>query len=147
MRALGIDYGRRKIGLALSDPTMLLASPFAVLENKGDKTIDEIMEIIEKNAVGIVVIGVALHMNGNESELSQESRAFGSVIANRGVVVEFMDERFTTKIATTAIMGQFHNKRRGDRTRQRQAVANSVDKVSASVILSLYLDKRRKQPE
>jgi putative Holliday junction resolvase len=145
MRALGVDYGRSRIGLALSDPTLLLASPFAVLENKGVKTIAEIMEIIKKNDVGVVVVGVALHMDGGESEISLVSREFGNEFVKSGVTVEYIDERWTTKIATNAIREQFSNKKRGEKRNQRNYVANSVDKVSASVILQSYLDKRRVQ--
>jgi putative Holliday junction resolvase len=143
MRALGIDYGRVRVGIALSDPTMLLASPLAVITNKGDKTINEVMDIIKINDVGVAVIGLALHMDGAESELSREARAFGARLADLGVAVEFADERFTTKIAANAIGEQFNNKRRGNRQSQRKYIANSVDKVSASVILQMYLDKRR----
>jgi putative Holliday junction resolvase len=143
MRALGIDYGRVRIGLALSDPTMFLASPHDVIINKGDKTLNEIMEIIKNNSVGVVVIGLAVHMDGGESELSRESRNFGLRLADLGVPVEFVDERFTTKIATNAISERFNNKKRGNKQSQRNYVANLVDKVSASVILQTYLDKRR----
>jgi putative Holliday junction resolvase len=143
MRALGIDYGRHRIGLSLSDPTMFLASPFGTITNKGGKTIDEIMDIIKNNGVGVAVVGLALLMDGNDSEMSLESRAFGREIANRGVTVEYEDERWTTKIATNIIKGRFHNNRRGDSRIQRAAVTDSVDKIAASVILQSYLDKRR----
>lgn len=147
MRALGIDYGRRHIGVALSDPTLFLASPLTVIENRGVKTVDEIMDIIAANSVGVVVVGLALHMDGTDSEISREARAFATELAARGIAVEFEDERFTTKIATNAMMEQFGGRRRGDVKTRQKFVSNSVDKVSASVILQLYLDKRRAQSQ
>jgi putative Holliday junction resolvase len=146
MRALGIDYGRHRIGIALADPTLLLASPFSVIENKGSKTIDEIADIIKANEVGVAVVGLALHMDGTDSEISRESRAFAAELEKRNITVEFTDERFTTKIAQNAMREQFGNRRGNAKTRQK-FVANSVDKISASVILQSYLDKRRMQPK
>jgi putative Holliday junction resolvase len=143
MRALGIDYGRRRVGVALSDPTMLLATPFSVIENIGERTVKEILNIINANAVGTVVVGLALHMDGTDSEMSMESRAFAAKLAKFGVAVEFIDERFTTKIAAAAINEQFGGRRGGAAVR-RKFIANSVDKVSASVILQSYLDRRKK---
>ena len=144
MRVLGIDYGRHRIGVALSAPTLLLASPFSVIDNKGSAAIDEIVNIINANSVGAVVVGLALHMDGTDSEISRESRAFAAELAKHNVAVEFMDERFTTKIASAAMREQFNNRRVSTKTK-RKFVANSVDKISASVILQSYLDKRRMQ--
>ena len=121
MRCLGIDYGRRRIGLALSDPTLLIATPLAIIENRGlKKTLLQIMDIIEP-----------LHANGNESEMSQEARQFGSVFVKLGFPVEFVDERCTSFEAESIIGNHRQSK-------------NLIDKVAASIILQIYLDERRK---
>jgi putative Holliday junction resolvase len=145
MRILGIDYGRSRIGLALSDPTMVLASPLSVIQNRGlQNNVAAVADIVKQNAVGTVVIGVALHMDGAESELSRESRTFGDAIAATGIPVEYADERFTSAIAESAIRESFAGKTRGDRRAQRNRVTNSVDKVAACVILQSYLDKNKR---
>ena len=132
MRCLGIDYGRRRIGLALSDPTLLIASPLVIIENRGlKKTLTQIMDIIQKNDVGQIVVGLPLHANGDESEMSQEARRFGLAFVTLGFPVEFVDERYTSFEAESIIGKNSQSK-------------NLIDKVAASIILQIYLDERRK---
>ena len=132
MRCLGIDYGRRRIGLALSDPTLLIASPLVIIENRGlKKTLTQIMDIVEKNDVGQIVVGLPLHVNGDESEMSREARHFGSCFVTLGYPVEFVDERYTSFEAESII---------GDNPQSKKL----IDKVAASFILQTYLDERRK---
>lgn len=132
MRCLGIDYGRRRIGLALSDPTLLIASPLVIIENRGlKKTLTQIMDIIQKHDVGQVVVGLPLHMNGDESEMSREARQFGSAFTALGFPVAFVDERCTSFEAEEIIGNNPQSKK-------------LIDKVAASIILQLYLDERRK---
>lgn len=132
MRCLGIDYGRRRIGLALSDPTLLIASPLMIIENRGlKKTLLQIMDLIQKNDVGQIVVGLPLHANGDESEMSREARHFGSAFVALGFPVEFVDERYTS-FEAESIIGN---------NRQSKSL---VDKVAASIILQMYLDERRK---
>lgn len=132
MRCLGIDYGRRRIGLALSDPTLFIASPLVIMENKGiKKNVARILEIIKQNEVGIIVMGLPLHANGDESEMSREARWFGQAFSDLGYQVEFVDERYTSCEAEEII----GNDRRAK---------NLIDKVAASIILQMYLDERRK---
>ena len=131
MRCLGIDYGRRRIGLALSDPTLLIASPLVIIENRGiKKTVLQILDIMQKNDVGQVVVGLPLHVNGEESEMSREARHFGGVFTALGYPVEFIDERYTSFEAESII---------GDNPQSKKL----IDKVAASIILQVYLDKRR----
>ncbi|MCQ2381792.1 MAG: Holliday junction resolvase RuvX, partial [Clostridia bacterium] len=131
MRCLGIDYGRRRIGLALSDPTLLIASPLVIIENRGlKKTLTQIMDIIQKNDVKQIVVGLPLHVNGDESEMSREARFFGSAFTALGFPVEFIDERYTSFEAESMI----------GKNRQSK---NLIDKAAASIILQIYLDKRR----
>lgn len=132
MRCLGIDYGRRRIGLALSDPTLLIATPLVIIENRGiKKTVLQIWDIIQKNDVKQVVVGLPLHANGDESEMSREARQFGNIFEKLGLPVEYVDERYTSYEAETMI------------GKQRQS-KNLIDKVAASIILQIYLDERRK---
>ncbi len=132
MRCLGIDYGRRRIGLALSDPTLLIASPLVIIENRGiKKTVLQILDLMKKNDVGKIVVGLPLHANGNESKMSQEARQFGSVFTALGYSVEYIDERYTSYEAEEMIGNHPQSKK-------------LIDKVAASIILQMYLDERRK---
>lgn len=132
MRCLGIDYGRRRIGLALSDPTLLIATPLIIIENRGiKKTMTQILDIIQKNDVKQIVIGLPLHVNGSESEMSCEARQFGAAFTALGFPVEFVDERYTSFEAESIIGNHPQSK-------------NLIDKVAASIILQIYLDERRK---
>ena len=132
MRCLGIDYGRRRIGLALSDPTLLIATPLVIIENRGiKKTVLQIMDIIQKNDVQQIVLGLPLHTNGDESEMSQEARRFGDVFVALGFPVEYVDERYTSYEAESMIGNHRESKK-------------LIDKVAASIILQIYLDERRK---
>ena len=132
MRCLGIDYGRRRIGLALSDPTLLIATPLVIIENRGiKKTVLQIWDIIQKNDVKQIVIGLPLHANGDESKMSREARQFGEVFVALGLPVEFIDERYTSFEAESIIGNQCESKK-------------LIDKVAASIILQIYLDERRK---
>ena len=132
MRCLGIDYGRRRIGLALSDPTLLIATPLVIIENRGiKKTVLQIMDIIQKNDVKQIVVGLPLHANGDESEMSREARQFGEVFVALGFSVEYVDERYTSFEAESIIGNQRESKK-------------LIDKVAASIILQVYLDERRK---
>lgn len=132
MRCLGIDYGRRRIGLALSDPTLLIATPLLIIENRGlKKTLTQIVDIMQKNDVGQVVVGLPLHANGDESEMSREARQFGAAFVALGYPVEFVDERYTSFEAESIIGNHPQSK-------------NLIDKVAASIILQVYLDERRK---
>ena len=132
MRCLGIDYGRRRIGLALSDPTLLIATPLVIIENRGiKKTVNQILDIIQKNDVEQIVVGLPLHANGDESEMSREARTFGAAFTALGYPVEFVDERYTSYEAESIIGNHPQSK-------------NLIDKVAASIILQIYLDERRK---
>lgn len=132
MRCLGIDYGRRRIGLALSDPTLLIASPLVIIENRGiKKTTAQIIDIMRQHEVGQIVVGLPLHANGDESEMSREARQFGQVFVDLGYSVTWIDERYTSMTAEEMI---------GNNPRRKEL----VDKVAASIILQIYLDERRK---
>ncbi len=130
MRSLGIDYGRRRIGLALSDPTMFISSPLDIIENKGiKKTVARIMDIVVKNDVGLIVMGLPFSVDGSENEMCREVRTFAEALQNNGLPIEFIDERYTSFEAEQLI---------GDNRRK-----DLIDKVAASIILQMYLDKRR----
>lgn len=137
MRILGIDYGERRVGVALSDPMGLFASPLTVLERgrKLKKTVGEIAALVQKHEVGEVVVGLPLSMSGELGSKAKEVRAF--VIRLReglDVPVVEWDERLTTVAAERALIeGRVRRERR----------RNVIDKTAAALILGSYLDHRR----
>jgi putative holliday junction resolvase len=132
-RYLGIDYGERRIGLAISDPTGTIATPAGVIVRRTGKRppIAEIMRRAEALEARGFVMGLPLDGNGDETPRSLEARRVAGELEKRtGLPVELMDERYSTATALRAIreMGGKRRGREGD-----------VDALAASVILQQAL--------
>ena len=116
MRVLGIDYGLRRIGLALSDPTETIATPLDTLVRRRGKRapLSKIESIATEKGAKHLVIGLPLNPEGNETEWSEEVRAFGVKLSKRtNLQVSFVDERMTSVRAerTVRSIGLPKNKR------------------------------------
>jgi putative holliday junction resolvase len=137
-RLLGLDYGTRRIGLALSNPEQTIASP---LENytRRDKLQDErhLRKVVEDYRVVGVVVGLPVHMSGDEGQKAREARTFGEwAAATVRLPIRFYDERFTTSLDEDYLLG-------ADLTRkQRQA---RRDMLAAQILLQSYLDSQRRE--
>lgn len=136
-RILAIDLGAKRVGLALSDPLRIIASPYKTLHYRSDKQlIAEVLAIAEANAVETVVIGLPLHEDSTESEGSIRSRSFAAKLTRKGIDTVLWDERYTSRDAEESL------KRCGlDR---RKALAK-IDSIAASYILEDYLSEIRKR--
>ena len=137
VRALGVDLGTRRVGLALSDSGGLVATPLEVLERSGSEAQDHaaIAAVVTEREVEVVVVGLPLSLDGSMGPAARAARAeIGRLAAVVGVPVETSDERLTTVSAERHL-------RSGEvkRTRRRQV----VDMVAASVLLQSWLDTRR----
>lgn len=133
---LGIDFGTKRIGVAVSDGLQSIASPLYNY-NRGSLHHDEDFfhaVIAEYNAVGFVV-GLPVHMSGDESKKSKEARKFAAWLTRRtSLSVEFQDERHSSLHAEALLMqANVSEKKRKER----------LDKVAAQVILDDYLKSRR----
>jgi putative Holliday junction resolvase len=140
VRALGIDFGLRRIGLALSDVTGTLASPLPTLVYRAGKRppLPEVERIARANDVEALVLGLPLDLKGRETELCATVRQFGGVLSARlGVPAEFIDERFSSVQAQEAIRAS------GLRKRQRER-KDRIDAAAAAFILQAWLDRRRR---
>ncbi len=130
---LGVDLGERRIGLALSDPLGILASPLSVLERSGDRAADHRAIVAAAREAGAtqIVVGLPLTLGGHEGAAARAVRDEIDAIAALGLPVEAHDERLTTVAAERmlAIGGV-----RGPASRRR------VDQVAAAVILQSWLD-------
>jgi putative Holliday junction resolvase len=138
MRALGIDYGRKRVGLAVSDPTGTIASPLDTLVRRAGKR----PPIAKMEAIGIevgvehVVMGLPLDLKGNETEWCAEVRDVGERLAGRlGVEISFIDERMTSVRAERAVRSI------GLPKREREKKVR-IDAAAAQLILQAWLDRQ-----
>jgi putative Holliday junction resolvase len=140
-RILSLDYGERRIGVALSDPSRTIATPFTTLHRRSGKRPPwpEIQKLIADNDVGEAVIGLPLALSGDESEWTAEVRAFGADLARRtGLDVHWMDERMTSVAAERSIRAM------GLKRTHRES-KERIDAAAAALILESYLTLRRNQ--
>jgi putative Holliday junction resolvase len=132
-RYLGVDYGTLRIGLAVSDALGLTAQPLEVVARK-DLT-EALRRVAQEYDIERVVVGLPTSLGGHESDSAFGARELGAQIASLlGVEVDYVDERFTSRMAEGALLES------GMRRRDRKA---TVDKVAAAIILQTYLDTRR----
>ena len=135
-RILGIDYGKKRIGLAVTDPLGMFASP---LETVNIQEFDSfITEYLKSEAVDAFVIGYPVQMNNMPSDSVKYIDPFIRKIKKQfpGKEIHLIDERFTSRIALrTMIDGGVRKEKRKDKS--------MVDKISASIILQSFLDRRK----
>lgn len=134
-RILGLDIGDRRIGIALSDETRLIASPLEVYERVGwGPDVRHIKALAETHAADLIVSGLPRNMDGSEGFQAQKVRELCQQIEKAGLTVLFQDERLSTTAAQKALI-------EGDMRRAERKT--TVDKVAAAVILQAYLDANR----
>jgi putative Holliday junction resolvase len=135
-RILGIDYGKKRIGLAVTDPLRIIASPLDTVNvNELDAYINK---YLKSEQVDAFVIGYPVQLNNKPSESVKVINPFIRKLRKRfpGKPVHLADERFTSKIASRAMIeGGLKKKKRQDKS--------IVDKVSAALILQSWLDKEK----
>lgn len=136
MRIMGLDYGSKTVGVAISDPLGITAQGIETItrkdENKLRKTCARIEALIEEYEVEKIVIGLPKHMNNDIGVRAQKSMDFAEMLKRRtGLPVEMWDERLTTMEAERTLIES--NVRREDRKKY-------VDKIAAVFILQGYLD-------
>ena len=143
MRILGLDYGSKTVGVAISDPLGLTAQGLTIIrreeENKLRQTLREIEQIIQEYGVTTIVLGDPKNMNATIGERSRLSAEFKEMLERRtGLPVVMWDERLTTVAADKVLMEA------GVRREHRKEY---VDQIAASFILQGYLDFLRHSGE
>ena len=136
MRILGLDFGSKTVGVAVSDGLLLTAQGVETIERKDEnklrKTCARIEELIAEYGITEIVLGLPKNMNNTEGERVEKTKAFGEMLERRtGLPVQYWDERLTTVAAEQILMES------GVRRENRKAV---IDKVAAGLILQGYLD-------
>ena len=136
-RLIGIDYGRKRTGLAASDPLGIFASALDTVPSA--KIIDYLQKYSQKETITRFVVGYPMNLDGRPSEATADVDAFLPVLkrAFPGVPVELEDERFTSVLAHRAMIegGMKYKDRRNK---------SSVDRISAAIILQGYMDRKAK---
>ena len=131
---LGIDFGRVRIGVAISDELRLLAHPLETIPANKD-AVKRIAEIVRERKIDKVVVGVPRQMSGEVGKAAQEALEFADKMrAQLSCAVETWDERLTTVAANRALTAA------GKKTRQTRQI---VDQVAAQMILQGYLDREQ----
>jgi putative Holliday junction resolvase len=138
VRILGVDYGERRVGLALSDETATIASPLPTLKRRRGKRppVAPVARLVEEHAVVEIVVGLPLTPEGEESDWTREVRAFGQRLGERtGRPVAYRDERMTSARAERAV-------RSLGLPREQREEKERVDAAAAVLILQAHLDGR-----
>jgi putative holliday junction resolvase len=137
-RILGVDYGTRRIGCALTDPTGTIASPLTTFSRRAGKRPPwaEIERLVAEHEVAELVVGLPLDLSGDEGEWAREVREFGTQLARRtGLPVHYVDERLSSVQAERAV-------RSSGLPRGRREQKERVDAAAAALLLRLHLDRR-----
>lgn len=134
-RILGIDYGRKRVGLAVSDPLGIFASALETVHSA--KIIEYIKNYALRQSVSLFVVGYPMNMDNTPSEAAKDVDAFLKVLSKHfpDIPIVLEDERFTSVLAHRAMIdGGMKKSDRRDKM--------SVDRISAAIILQSYLDRK-----
>jgi putative Holliday junction resolvase len=133
LRIAGIDYGTVRVGIALADTAVGIASPFANYPRRtAELDAEYFRRLVTDEQIARFVVGLPIHLDGRESQKSTEARAFGQWLGEiTGVAVDFFDERFTSAEAEELLGAAKMTKK------QRQA---RRDRLAAQIMLTAYLE-------
>ncbi len=134
-RILGIDYGDSRIGLALSDPTKTIASPFKTIINTDINHLKiKFKKIISEQEIECFVLGLPISLNGQDTSQTKKVKSFGEDLKNLNIPIFFQDERLSSVIAQKSLIKQNiktgHNK-------------HKIDERAAAIILQQFLDSNK----
>ena len=137
-RMIGIDYGRARVGVAMSDPLGVFASPLETVASA--KIIDYLQKMTTSEKVVRFVVGYPVNLNGSPAGAAADVDVFLKQLAKHfpGIPVSLEDERFTSVLAHRAMIDG--GMKKSDRRKKE-----SVDKISAAIILQSYIDRNSKK--
>jgi len=139
-RLLGVDFGTRRVGLSVSTFDQTIASPLSIYTRCHEQQDARyFIKLIEEYQIRAVILGLPIHMNGNEGQKAREARQYGQWLGRISQLpVDFWDERFTSAVAEDFMIEV-------DLTREQRK--KRVDMVAAQILLQSYLDHRLKSRE
>jgi len=134
-KVIGIDYGKKRVGIAMTDELQIIASGLTTVEEK--EAINYLTKVIAQNNIETIVIGEPRNLDNTEAEMTRYARAFGDKVmaAFPAIMVRFIDERFTSKIASRTMFDSGLKKK----DRQNKSL---LDEISATLILQAFLEKK-----
>jgi putative holliday junction resolvase len=135
-KLLGIDYGLRRVGLAITDDLKIIASPLITVDNR--EIIDFLKDLTKKESIEKFILGEPKTLQNNPGRIHEEVMTFQEKLKKHfpNIPVVLIDERFSSKIAYQSIQSvNFTRKKKQDKT--------MLDKVSASIILQSYLSSNQ----
>ena len=135
-RVLGIDYGDSRIGLAMSDPLKIIASPFKTIRNEGnEKCLQVFQSLIKEKDVEAIVVGLPIGLKGQETAQTKKVREFADLLYALKLPIHLEDERLSSVSAEKSMIQQNiktgHNK-------------GLIDQRAAAIILQQFLDKQNR---
>ena len=132
-RFLGIDFGEKRVGLAISDKSNIIASPFKTLNytNEND-LVDQLKKIVIENDIENFVLGLPINMKGDDTAQTKIVRNFKESLSSLELPIIYEDERFSSISAKNSLMLQ------NIKTGYNKSL---IDKTAAAIILQQYLDK------
>jgi putative Holliday junction resolvase len=135
-RLLAIDYGKKRTGIAVSDPLQIIANGLTTV--KTSEIFDFLQDYLQKEEVTTIVVGLPKQMSGEMSENMQRVEVFVNKLRQRypSIPIEYYDERFSSKMAHQAMIDGGLKKK----ARQNKAL---VDEISATIILQGYMESKR----
>lgn len=141
MRVLGLDYGSRTVGVAISDPTGMIAQPLKTITREREsalrKTLGELAALVAEYQVEKIILGLPLNMDDTEGERAEKTREFAQKLQQRtDVPIQWMDERLTTMQAQEIL---------DESGMKRSEQKRVIDQVAAQLILQTYLDSCREE--
>ena len=133
-RLLGIDYGERRVGVAVSDPLGSIALGLCTLQVNGVRdAVEQVAEICREKDAELIVVGMPLNMNGSDSEMSGKVEKFIEKLkAAVDIEIETIDERLSSALVERTLL---------DADMSRKKRKGVIDKMAAQVILQGYLDR------
>lgn len=136
-RKMGVDYGDKRIGVALTDALCIISSPYEVFQNLSpEQSLQHLKDLIKQFNVDEVAMGLPLNMDGSEGERAKIHRNFGQKLSDlSGVKVVFVDERLTSAEAEEILI---QSKVRREKRKEL------IDKISAQIILQTYLNQSKR---
>jgi putative Holliday junction resolvase len=144
---LGIDYGKKRLGLALSDEFGVTSRPYATWTRiNRRRDLARLRELVRQQSVRHIVVGLPLRLDGAPSEMSQEARSFAARVEKAlGIRVEMVDERLTSWEARETLESVNFNERArpGSSGSEKKKKKAAFDEIAAAIILRDYLDQIR----
>ncbi len=133
-RILGVDYGEKRVGLALSDPFKIIASPFkTIVVNSKEQLFEELRIIISENEIEKIILGYPMGLNGEKTNKTKDVEKFKEELENIFDKIEFYDESFSS-VKAQKIMKTMGKKQKNNK--------EYIDMLAAQVILEDYLKSR-----